>query len=355
LEFGIFLFNDCHLSKKYVKLGKPKTLPMKKILKVVLYLVATLVVVIAGVLTYVKTALPDVGDPEDLKIEYTQERVERGKYLANSVTGCVDCHSLRDWNKLGGPRVEGTMGKGGELFGREFGFPGNFYSRNITPHGVGGWTDGELFRAITSGVSKDGRALFPVMPYQSFGKMDREDIYSIIAYVRSLESIASENQPSEADFPMNFIMNTIPAQPQFTTIPPSTDTLAYGKYMLNAAVCNHCHTPKEQGKEIEGKHLAGGFEFQLPQGIARSANITPDMETGIGLWTEDVFVGRFKAYADSAFTPPLSKAGDFQTVMPWLFYCNMKEDDLRAMYKYLRTVPAIKNKVVKFESKGATP
>jgi mono/diheme cytochrome c family protein len=327
---------------------------MKKILRVVLYLLALIIVVVAGLLTYVKAALPSVGDAEDLKIEYTPVRIERGKYLAHAVMGCVDCHSLRDWNKLAGPRVDGTMGKGGELFGRDFGFPGNFYSRNITPHGIGGWTDGELFRAITSGVSKDGRALFPIMPYLNFGKMDKEDIYSVIAYIRQLDTIPSEVLESEPDFPMNFIINTIPSKPEFTSLPSPADTIAYGKYMLTAASCTDCHTPAERGQPIEGKYLAGGFEFKLPVGIARSANITPDEQTGIGLWTEDAFVARFKAYADSSFTPIPVVRGDFQTVMPWLFYCNMKEHDLRAIYKYLRTVPAVNNKVVKFESLAAS-
>lgn len=323
---------------------------MKKILKIVLYLLAIIVVAIAGLLTYVKAALPDVGDPADLKVEVTPERVERGKYLANHVVGCVACHSERDWTKLAAPVIPGTEGKGGELFGKDFGFPGDYYAKNITPHSLSTWTDGELFRAVTSGVSKDGSALFPIMPYPVFGKMDKEDIYSVIAYIRSLQPIASEINTSSSDFPMNFIVNTIPSVPQFTTRPPKTDILAYGKYMFEASLCSECHTPKDKGQPVEGKFLAGGFEFPFPDGtLTRSANITPDNETGIGTWTEAAFLARMKLYADSSFVPPSVKDGEFKTMMPWESYSKMDEDDLKAIYAYLRTVPAISNKVVKFE------
>lgn len=76
--------------------------------------------------------------------------------------------------------------KGGEFFGPDLGFPGEFYSRNLTPANLRGWTDGEIFRAITAGVNKEGEALFPVMPYRNYSKMDKEDIYDIIAYLRTL-------------------------------------------------------------------------------------------------------------------------------------------------------------------------
>src|SRR6267378_4304104 len=108
---------------------------MKKILKYVGYLLAFIVVAIGALLTYVKTALPNVGDAENLKIEYTPERVARGKYLATSVAVCMDCHSKRDWLQFSGPVVAGTLGQGGERFDQELGLPGLFVSKNITPHG----------------------------------------------------------------------------------------------------------------------------------------------------------------------------------------------------------------------------
>ncbi len=313
------------------------------------YIVLILILGIVGLLSYVSFALPDVGEPETLRVELTPERIERGRYLANSVSVCMDCHSKRDWNKFGGPVIEGTWGQGGDVFDQKEGFPGKFYARNITPSGLKDWTDGEILRAVSSGVSKDGRALFPIMPHPNFGKMDREDLYSLIAYVRTLKPIDHKVPDSEQDFPMNFIINTIPVKAKFGKIPDPADKVAYGAYLLNAALCNNCHTQQVEGEYVDGMTLAGGFEFQLTTGgIVRPANITPDMETGIGSWTEQQFVERFKLYTDSAYKPADIKPGDFNTLMPWLMYSTMKPDDLKAIYAYLRTVKPVKNQVVKF-------
>ena len=138
---------------------------MKKAMKIASFVLLALIICLGILLTYVKTALPNVGEPEVISIEHTPARLERGTYLANHVYVCVDCHSKRDWTKFSGPLVEGTIGMGGETFDQRYGFPGKFYSRNISPAGIGTWTDGELLRAISTGVSKSGRALFPVMPH----------------------------------------------------------------------------------------------------------------------------------------------------------------------------------------------
>jgi hypothetical protein len=323
---------------------------MRKIVKGILLLLGIVIIAIAGLLTFVKVGLPNVEKAADLKIDYTPERVERGKYLANNVMICMDCHSQRDYSKFGAPMKPGTFGAGGELFGVEMGFPGNFYSANLTPYHLKDWTDGELFRAITTGVSRDGRALFPIMPYQNFGQADKEDIYSVIAYIRTLEPVKYDVPASEAVFPMNFIINTIPAEPTFTTKPDKTDQLAYGKYLFTSASCGDCHTKREQGEPLPGMFLAGGMEFPFPDNtILRSANITQDKETGIGAWKEEDFMNKFRAFRDSTFVPTEVKEGEFRTLMPWLFYSRMEDDDLRAIYAYLKTVPPVNHKVVKFE------
>ncbi len=316
--------------------------------KIILYTLLTIVVLIAGLISYVKFTLPNVGEAEDLKIEATPERVAHGKYLANAVAACMDCHSTRDWSKFAGPLMDGTLGKGGEVFPEEFGFPGTFYSKNITPYGIGSWTDGELFRAITSGVNKDGEALFPVMPHKAYGKCDKEDIYDIIAYLRSLPSIKNDVPKSEAIFPMNVIINTIPTKAEFSTRPDKKNQVAYGKYLFTMASCTECHTKQDKGTPIEGMEMAGGFEFPLPVGTVRSANITPDKETGIGNWDEAAFVSRFKMYFDSNYVDPQVAPGNFQTVMPWKMYGQMEEEDLKAMFAYLKTIKPIKNQVEKF-------
>ena len=101
---------------------------MKRLLKIAGALVLTLVVGIASLMAYVKIVLPDVGEAPDVRVELTPERIEHGRYLAHSVTVCMDCHSTRDWSKFSGPVIPGTEGKGGERFDQSMGFPGIFFS-----------------------------------------------------------------------------------------------------------------------------------------------------------------------------------------------------------------------------------
>lgn len=320
---------------------------MKKFLKILSVLIFLLILGVALFLTYIVKFKPNI-PVEEVKIEYTAERIERGKYLSNTVAQCVDCHSTRDWTKFSGPALPGTEGKGGELFDEKIGYPGKYYAANLTPYHLKDWSDGELFRAITAGVSKDGRPLFPVMPYPYFGKMDREDIYSIIAYIRSLPNIPNDLPPSETKFPMNIIIHTIPSQPQFSTKPPPSDKVAYGKYLATTATCIECHTPAKRGQIIEDMAFSGGRIFTMPDGLIASANITPDKETGIGTWDEEVFIQRFKLFDKSQnnFNENV-KQGEYNTLMPWQKYSKMSREDLSAIYAYLRTVKPISNRVVK--------
>ncbi|MBU1678356.1 MAG: cytochrome C, partial [Bacteroidetes bacterium] len=154
---------------------------MRKVLKIFVYVFGVVVLLIALLLTYVKTMMPSVGEAPNMKVEINNDRIERGKYLANHVMVCMDCHSTRDWNLFSGPPLAGTEGKGGEVFDQKIGFPGKYIASNITPYNLGNWTDGEIFRAITTGVSKDGTALFNIMPHPNYGKLDEDDIKSVIA------------------------------------------------------------------------------------------------------------------------------------------------------------------------------
>jgi mono/diheme cytochrome c family protein len=322
---------------------------MKKVFKFIGYTLLVLLIVVAGLITYVKVALPNVGPAQELKVELTPERIERGRYLANSVTVCMDCHSTRDWSKFSGPLVPGTFGKGGERFDQQFGFPGVYYSRNITPAGVGNYTDGELYRVITTGVNKEGKAMFPVMPYPYYSKLDPEDVKSIIAYVRSLQPIQNNPPESVSDFPMSIIINTIPKKAEPQKMPNPADKKAYGAYLVNASGCIECHTQAKQGQIIKELAFSGGRDFKMPDGsVIRSANITPAPKTGIGSWTEETFITRFKAFGDSAFVAPSVAKGSANTVMPWTMYGKMTREDLSAIYTYIHSLPAMENEVVKF-------
>jgi hypothetical protein len=321
---------------------------MKKALKIIGIVLLAIVVVVGALITYVKIALPNVGEAAELKVEATPERIERGRYLATSVTICMDCHSTRDWSKFSGPLTPGTHGKGGERFDQTVGFPGIYFSKNITPTGISRYTDGELYRVITTGVNKEGNAMFPVMPYPYYGKMDDEDIYSIIAYIRTLAPIESEVPTSTSDFPMSVIINTIPKKGTPVKRPDPSDTVAYGGYLVNASGCVECHTQVDKGQIIPELAFSGGREFPFADGsVVRSANLTPH-KTGLANWTKDAFVKRFKMYADSSYVAPSVAKGEFNTYMPWTMYAHMTEQDLSAIYTYLRTLPPVENSVVKF-------
>jgi len=321
---------------------------MKKVLKIILLVVVLLILVVfGGSFLYLKLAFPKVGPATDLKIELTPDRIQRGEYLANHVAVCMDCHSERDWSLFSAPPKPGTEGAGGEVFDQELGFPGIYYARNITPAGIGDWTDGEIFRAMTSGVDKDDKPMFPIMPYRAISKLPIEDIYSIIAYLRVLEPIEKSFPESESDFPMNLIINMIPKDPEFGPTPTPDNPVAYGE-MLSMA-CFDCHTPQEKGRPITALAYSGGFEFKLPGGgIVRSVNITPDKETGIGNWTEDQFIQRFKQYTDSSFHASQLGEKQFNTYMPWVMFSGMTESDLSALYVFLHSLDPISNKVEKY-------
>lgn len=319
----------------------------KRVLKIGLMLIGLIIALVLIFIIYVQSSLPRVSDAPDLEVPMDDESIQRGEYLANHVMICMDCHSKRDWNRYTGPPLSATLGQGGELFDQTMGFPGKYVSSNITPFNLKDWTDGEIYRAITSGVSKDGRALFPIMPYPNYAKMDKEDIYDVIAYVRSLEPIEITNEESYSDFPMNLIIKFIPGDPEHSQKPDKNDQVAYGKYMLNAAGCYNCHTKEDKGEYV-GPDLAGGMEIKFPNGnILRSPNITPH-ESGIGNWSEKKFISRFRSYADSVYQSPEISDDEMQTIMPWTMYADMKDEDLKAIYAYLQTVEPIENEIVKF-------
>lgn len=321
---------------------------MKTSQKLTLYSIAVIVLLIIVVVSYITLALPNVGDAENIKVELTPARISRGDYLVNHVALCVDCHSKRDWARFAAPMEPQTAGGGGELFDRKVGFPGEVYVPNITPYNLKNWTDGELFRAITTGERKDGSAIFPLMPWPYYSKMSREDIYSIIAYIRTLKPIKSSYAKSKLNFPLNILVHTMPQKATLGVIPPLTDTVKYGEYVCTAAGCKECHSQSNNGKITPGMEFAGGHEYLVNGMILRSSNITPDKKSGIGNLSEADFVSLFKSFKDPAKADSVQYEG-FQTIMPWYDYAGMTDGDLKAIYAYLRTLKPKNNKVVTFQ------
>lgn len=318
---------------------------MKGIKKVLAYGAGAIVLAAAIGLAVLFLGYPDGGPAPQVNVVSSPERVARGEYIANHVAVCIDCHSTRDWSRFSGPPVAGTEGMGGEAFDEKLGFPGSISPLNITPAGIGGMTDGEVAHAIVSGIGKGGRPLFPMMPYMAYNSLSQEDLESVIAYIRTLKPVNHEVSERRLDFPINILVRTMPMEYSPAPPPNKGNAFEYGKYLTTLASCIHCHTPQEKGELLKGKEFSGGWEVPTPQGTIRSANITPDEETGIGLWTKDIFIAKFKEFehADSAKLD-LAAMGR-QSIMPWTMYAGMTEEDLGAIYDYLRTVPALKNRV----------
>lgn len=316
-----------------------------KILKILGIILAIVLFVISGAGLYINFTKPDVGAPPALFTRTDSATIERGRYLANHVSVCIDCHSKRDWSLFSGPVVPGTEGSGGEVFDQNAGFPGKIYSSNLTPAALSSWTDGEIYRAITAGVGKDGHALFPLMAYERFGKMSIEDILSIISYVRNLQPVKNSIPKTKLDFPVSLLNKLGPKPAAHQENPNPSDTLKYGAYLVNAAGCVDCHSKMDKGKIVEGTAFGGGMEFAQPAGVIRAPNITKHPTSGIGNWTRELFIAKFKAYDNNGTS--LIKVGKDQlnTPMPWKMYSGMTTQDLSAIFSYLQSLEPIDNKV----------
>ena len=325
---------------------------MKIFLRILLALVGVLLLVAIVGISYFFIRYPDVPPAPSVKIEATPERLARGKYLNNHVVGCTTCHGVRDWTRFAGPVTPGSEGRGGDKF--DLGPAGVLYAKNITPAAIGSWSDGELLHAVTAGVSRDGTPLFPLMPYPRFGRMSEDDVHSVVAYVRTVSAIEGTVPDRTLNPPMNLIVRTIPSAPTFRPRPSPDNKVAYGQYMINAALCSECHTPiDDQGQPLPGRDYAGGLLLLETGYRVHTANITPDADTGIGSWTEQQFVDKFKSFEGQTGTA-LSEAERRQnTPMPWTAYAGMTREDLAAIYAYLRTVKPVVNRVNKFPDANA--
>lgn len=266
------------------------------------------------------------------------DQIERGRYLTNHVAVCMSCHSKQDREVFAGPIVPGTVGQGGQVWASDRGFPGVLTATNITPAAVGTWTDGELLHAITAGVHRDGYALFPIMPYKTYGQMTEADAKAIVSYLRTIEPIETSSYDRELPFPLGKIVNKIPQAPQWAAS-TGTNPVERGEYLTRVAHCEECHTPLKGHSIDTKKRFFGGREFPMSMGTAIAPNITADEGSGIGYWSETDFINKFRAYQTDAAREREAGPGQPNSPMPWFSYADMTDEDLSAIWVYLQSVP----------------
>jgi mono/diheme cytochrome c family protein len=266
--------------------------------------------------------------------EATPVRLERGKYLVEAVTGCFFCHSERDWQAAGAPPIESKKGAGAIFHGG----PGKLYAPNITPDpatGIGKWSDDAIARAVREGVNMHGDAIFPIMPFPNYAHLSDEDMASIVVYLKSIPSVNNSVPRSEIIFPVSMIMKTFP-QPIETPVasPDLSIQVKRGEYLVRQGSCTDCHTPQERGTRLPGLAFAGGLTLEEQSGKTTSTNITPDA-TGIGGYDENTFVNVMRTGRVGGKT--------LNSIMPWALYGKMTDEDLKAVFAYMKTIPAVKH------------
>lgn len=248
----------------------------------------------------------------------------RGAYIARTAD-CMACHR-EDYS--GGVAIETPIG--------------NIYSTNITPskrYGIGNYTQADFAKALRKGRSPNHQ-IYPAMPYPSYHGMTDDDISALFAY---FQTVAIVDKPPEKTthlpFPLNIrslmlawnVIN-VPSTENRTDLTPVQQR---GEYLVNNLEhCGTCHTPRNLTQGLDkDRYLSGA-----PLGKWFAPNITPDIDTGIGRWSERDIVtylrtGKLdkRAYAGG----PMAEAVGHSTRY-------LTDDDLSAMASYLKVVPAIK-------------
>lgn len=271
----------------------------------------------------------------------TNIAVAEGQYIFALAGGCA-CHTV--------PKE--TPHAGGRAFPIPF---GTVYSTNITQDkdtGLGAWSDQQIHDAMVKGISRDGSWILPVMPYEKYSGMAQEDLKALIAYLRTLKPVKKPTPQLKTWAP--FARNL--GVPIFLKIfgrfsnPPAQapkSGVERGRYLVDhVSLCGDCHTPRNSiGVPKQSFYLAGASQKIGPLGEA-VPNITPDKETGIGEWKrEDI--------AELLISGTKPDLDNVQGLMYEVIqgtthgYKDMKKEDALAIADYLKSIPAIKNKIDK--------
>jgi mono/diheme cytochrome c family protein len=314
---------------------------MNKLGKILFYLVIAVAILLVVGITLTIGWRPFIGPKArpltSRKFDATPQRLERGRYLF-AISGCVNCHTQHDWLTHGAPILPGTEGAGQWINMPDL--PGRVVASNLTPDaetGAGSWTDDQLARAIREGIGHDGRTLFPMMPYADFRDMSDEDLASVIVYLRSLAPVRNQPGVTQIIFPVNYLIRSVP-EPVTVPVaaPDPSDRVKYGKYLVRLAGCVGCHSPQERGQSVAGFAYAGGDLMRGPWGEVSTANITPDT-SGISYYDEGLFI--------QVMRTGYVKARSLNPIMPYGQFKNLTDDELKAMFAYLRTVKPVRHRV----------
>ena len=267
--------------------------------------------------------------------------VERGRYIVRNLAPCASCH--------GDPTQRAAFFTGGDVpLSGGFVFdipPGQFYARNLTPDGetgLGKVSDRAIARALRHGVGHDGRALLPFMEMQG---LSDDDLVAVVSYLRTLPAVSNPVPAHHYTVLGKVVKATVLANPVGPATPPPARaprgaSVETGRYLVESvSLCWACHTKRSQMTgALTGPRFGGTTDFTEtddPDHSWSPPNITSDPETGrLGALDEDGFVARFRLGRIIPGSP-----------MPWQAFSRLAEEDLRAMYRYLKTVPAVKNDV----------
>ena len=266
--------------------------------------------------------------------------VARGKYVFGAAAGC-GCHT----------EPKGAANAGGRKFEGPF---GRVYAANITPDrgtGIGAWTDEQIITAIRSGLRPNGERILPVHPFTSFNGMAEEDLKALVAFIRTVPPVHRPNTPKKITVPMFervFLPVWLATFASRETPPPAAPVsgLPRGEYLVRAVGhCGECHTPRSAlTMAVDNAHfLAGNSKKTGTEGQA-APNITPDNATGIGEWTEEQIV----TYLGTGNRPDGDVAGGLmgENIQGTLAgYKDMTQADLRAIAQFLKSIPAVKNRI----------
>lgn len=310
---------------------------IKKILK---WTGLILLIVLAGLaitVAFRQNLVFDAPYPQ-IKASTDSTVIARGKYLVYGPAHCADCHAT--------PESLAEVDKGGIAVlsgGRAFNIPiGVIYSRNITSDetGIGHFRDEEIARSLRFGVGHDGRAIFDFMPFHNASD---EDLTAIISFLRTLPPTKYEVPKSHMNLlgtiVKAFLIKPVgPVGEPIHSIKPDS-SVEYGKYLATSVSnCHGCHTNRDlmTGAFI-GQEYAGGFKMESiidpTHFYCVTPNLTPDPTTSrIAAWSEDIFLQRFHS---GKLIP--------HSAMPWGPFKRMSDIEIKAIYRYLKTLPPIIN------------